>query len=104
MNRDDREVEESPIRQGVDEKISYSFDWEILGTPTNPVVKLYDITDGEYTDVTSTKLLGLPSIFENLVLTPKVKSLTNKKHYSLECMADINGNTLETYCHIICEI
>jgi hypothetical protein len=104
MNRDDREVEESPIKQGIDEKISYNFDWEILGTPTNPIVKLYDITDGGYTDVTSTKLLGSPSIFENLVLTPKVKSLVNKKHYSLECMVDINGNTLETYCHIICEI
>lgn len=104
MDRDDREVEESPIKQGVDEKISYAFDWEILGTPTEPVIKLYDITDDGYTDVTSTNLLGSPSIFEKLVLTPKVKSLKDKKHYSLECMVNINGNTLETFCHIICEI
>jgi hypothetical protein len=104
MNRDDREVEQSPVKQGVDEKISYVFDWEILGTPTTPVVKLYDITDGGYTDVTSTNLLGSPSIVEHLVLTPKVKALKDKKHYSLECMADINGNTLESFCHIICEL
>lgn len=103
MDRDNREVEESPVKQGVDEKIAYIFGWDVLGTPTQPEVKLYDITDGEYTDVSSTCLLGSPSIVGNLVSTPKVKSLTNKKHYSLECKADINGNTLESYCHIICE-
>lgn len=104
MDRDNREVEESPVEQGADEIISYTFTWDILGTPTNPIVKLYDITDGEYTDVSSTCLLGSPSIFENLVLTPKVKSLTNKKQYSLECKVVIDGNTLEHYCRIICKL
>lgn len=99
-----RKVDESPIKQGVDESISYNFEWKKLGTPTSPIVKIYDITDDGYTDVSSTNLLGSPSIVDTLVLTPKVKALVNKSHYSLECKVNINGNTLESSCNIICEI
>lgn len=100
-----REVEESPIKQGVDEEIAYKFNWKKIGIPNMPIVEIYDITNNEYTDTTSTNLSGEASIEdEQYVITPVVKSLVNKRHYRLECRVFINENTMETYCHIIGEL
>ena len=50
-----RAVQESPIVQGEDEIITYDLTTTPWGSsPTNVTVKVYDITDGAETDVTTT--------------------------------------------------
>lgn len=95
-----REVLESPIEQGVDEIVAYRFNWTKIGLPTNPIVKLYNVTNNGYEDLSSTLLEGSVFVEEYYVTTPKVKSLTEKKRYKLECKSEVLGNTLELYCFI----
>ena len=100
-----REVRQSPIKQGENEEISYKFNWELVGIPSKPVVKLYDITNQKYTDVTSKKTTGLAYIEdEKFVITPVIKLLEAKKEYRLECKVFINQNWLESYCIILGEL
>lgn len=98
-----REVTESPLAQGIDEEIAYRFNWTAIGTPTSPTVKLYDVTLEVYTDVSSTKLVGSPSVAGDYVTTPVVKTLESGKRYRLECKVTVNGNLLEAYCFIVGE-
>jgi hypothetical protein len=95
-----RTVIESPRPQGVDEEITYRFNWSDVGTPTVPAVV---IKDHNGTDVSALCLTGAPSIVGNYVLTPVVADLVAGEIYRLECKATIGGNILERVCEIVGE-
>lgn len=95
-----REVTESPVHQGEDERIAYTFDWADIGTPTLPVVA---IKDSSLNDVSTTCLSGAASIVADTVVTPLVIALTPGVRYRLECKVTIAGQVFEAYGEIIGE-
>ena len=100
MAEDVRELSESPIEQGVDERISYRLDTTTWGggpTPTSVAVSIYD---SNRTDLSSTKLSGAASIADEYVSTPLVVDLEDGKLYRLEIKFVVSGQTFEPYCYI----
>lgn len=96
-----REVKESPVYQGEDEEISYTFDFTTWGsTPTSPTVVLKGPGG---VDLSSTHLSGTASVDGNVVTTPKVIDLVRDRKYRLECKVTISGNIEEAFCEIIGE-
>ena len=99
-----RQFAESPYLMGADEKIPFNFDVSTWSTtPITPSVALYDITDGAYTDVTSTNLTGSATIADTTITTPYVYNLTAGKKYRLEAKWYDGASILEGYCVIDCE-
>ena len=100
-----REVKESPLRQGTDEKIAYIFDFtELDGLPTTDVstttdsFELYDMSNSA--DVTSTLLSGSGSVSTYYVTSPLVTGLTAGVDYKLTSRVVIDSNTLSAYALI----
>lgn len=85
-----RMVRESPIPQGVDEKIPYRLTVTPWGSsPTNVSVVVFDITDTEdeadWTDVTATVLpTNEPSILGDVITISKLQALTDGHIYRME--------------------
>ena len=73
---------ESPLEQGKDEIISYQLNttpWG--GTPSVPVVTIYDVTGGVYTALTVAEMavvmpVNTPSISVDLIILSPLKLLT----------------------------
>ena len=95
-----RTVKESPRYQGVDEEITYRFDWTDVGTPSAPAVVLKDHNG---VDVTALCITGAPSAATYYVTTGVVADLVDGEEYRLECKATVGGNILERMCIIIGE-
>lgn len=100
-----REVNESPRRQGADESVSYvvnTTQWG--GAPTLPVIQLTDISSLIEVDVSATKLVGAPLASANLITTPKVTGLLAGRRYRLDIRwTTPTASILEAYCIIIGE-
>lgn len=100
MSTSTREIIESPWEQGSDEIRAYSLTttpWG--GTPSSPVVKLYELPD--FTDRTSTLLSGAASIVGDVITTPAVTGLTNGTRYRLEIKFVTGGRTEEAWGEIV---
>lgn len=96
-----REIFESPIDQGKDEKVAYWFLTTPWGTaPSNAVAKIYDQAKS---DVSATCLSGAVVIAGDKITCPLVISLTPGIIYRLEVKFEVNGNTFEPYCYIKAE-
>lgn len=99
-----REVREGQLLQGEDEKIAYQLTTTPWGSaPTGVVVKAWDVTGGERTDVTSTVLSGTASVNGDVITLPVVQLLTAGKLYRLEIQFVAGGNTWEAYAIIQAE-
>ena len=98
--RSPREVTGSPVYQGEDESITYTFDWSAVGTPTSPVVAL---KDPQGRDKSSVNLGGSASVVGDAVITPLVTGLIKENVYRLECQVTKDGQVYEAYCRIIAE-
>ncbi len=99
----EREVVESPMSQGVDEIIAYTLTTTQWGsTPSSPVVNVYDITAGAFTDVTSTVMpTNSPSVSGDIITLSVLKLLTVNKQYRVEIKFVASGNTFEAYAIIL---
>lgn len=96
-----RRVWNSPLTQAPAEIIAYIFDFAKWGTPTTADVKIYDIENDAFTDVTATHMpAGSPSINGDEVTTPQVINLVAGHRYRLLCEVTIDGNTMSAYCDI----
>lgn len=96
-----REVIESPVEQGSTEEVSYVFNWEALGTPTSPTIK---VLSSSLSDVSSTYLApGSPTVSGFKVTTQLVKSLVPGNRYRLDCEVTIAGNKFCNFCWIKCK-
>ena len=100
-----RAVQESPIVQGEDEIITYDLTTTPWGSsPTNVTVKVYDITDGAETDVTTTIIpTGEASVSGDVITLPPLRAMTVGHRYRAEIKFTAGGNTLEAYCIIEAE-
>jgi len=96
-----REATNSPLPQGVDERISYWFTtapWG--GTPTNASVKVYDVGGGygEKVDVTTAVLPDHAATIEGDVITlGLLRNLVLGTRYRVEVQFSIDGNLEETW-------
>ena len=103
-----REIKESPMEQGTDEKFSYRFDTTLAQnggtvTPSACTIAVYDITDGAYTDVTSTVMpVNSPTISTVYITTSPFFNLTVDKTYRMEYLFTISGNIYERYIVFYC--
>lgn len=98
-----REVKESPLRQGTDERIAYVFDYENIGTPSTDVsstdsFQLYDVTSSA--DVTATKMTGTGGVVGYNVTSPLVISLVAGYQYKLTSKVVVGDNTVSAYALI----
>lgn len=95
-----RQVKESPLHQGEDERIAYDLTTTPWGsTPTSVVVVLKNMSAGG-TDISGTNLSGAAGTVGDIITTPLVISLTAGVNYRLEIQFVVDGNTLETYLEI----
>jgi len=95
-----REINESPIQQGADERIAYLLTTTPWGSsPSAPEVKLYsvNITTGAYTDVSTTNLTGTASATGDVITTPLVIGLSEGTRYRIEIKFVSGGNTFEAF-------
>ena len=97
-----REVIESPIDQGIDEVISYSLTTTPWGsTPSSPAVVVYDITNGTYTDVTTTVMpVNIPTIDGDVITLSPLRGLTANQKYRIEVKFTSGGNVFEPFAFI----
>lgn len=99
--------------QGRNEELSYRVDTEPWGgSPTSPVVTLWDVTDGvaednwyqtgTITDVSATNLAGSPAVDGDYLDTSLVFGLTPGRLYRLEVrwMKTGTSNVFEAYGEI----
>lgn len=97
-----RRVEQSPVYQGQDETVAYIFDWTNIGTPTGGTCVLYDM--GSWTSLGTANLTGAASSGGGSITSPGVFGLAAGKHYQLNCIGTISGNTLSSFVEIIGEM
>ncbi len=99
MAKSSRYVQESPVDQGPYDQIFYIFSFDELGgSPTSPVVELFDMED--LSDQAS-KLVGSASVDGDDVLTPIVQDLVRDHTYSLRVSAVVNGSKLSNVLTIL---
>lgn len=99
-----RQVREGRLVQGEDEQIAYAITTTPWGSdPVVVAVTLYDITDGQRTDVSDTKLSGSSSATGDVITTPYVLGLTPGSLYRLEVAFECSGNIFECYVEILGE-
>jgi len=99
-----REIAQGELRQGADERIVYQLTTTNWGSsPSAPVVKLYDVTHGSRTDVSTTNLSGSASVSGDVITAPLVYGLTAGNMYRLEWQFICSGNTFEAYASIVAE-
>lgn len=92
-----REVLETDIVQGEDEKIVYSFASTPWGTgPTNVSFVVKDTTNS-LIDVTSTVMPGSATVAGDVITLPQLKLLTRTHIYRVEIKFDAQGNTFEPF-------
>lgn len=99
-----RQLQESPITQGVDEKLAYYFDTTAWSTtPTTPTAAIYDITTGTRTDVTATCMTGSATLAGTTYTGPYVYNLTAGNVYQAEYKFYDGSNIFEAYAIINAE-
>jgi hypothetical protein len=100
-----REVKESSMRQGVDERIAYTLTTTPWGsTPTSITVVAKDVSTTTTTDVTTTVFpTNSPSASGDIITLSLLRDLTVDHIYRIEIKFTCSGNIFETYCIIYAE-
>ena len=101
---DVREINESGLKQGVDEEIVYQLATTPWGSsPGSVVVQVFDVTAGGYADVSETVLSGDSSISGDEISLPALGSLTAGHVYRLEVRFTCGSNVFEAWMRIEAE-
>lgn len=102
MARDQREVAESPLDQGVREEKVYTFDFSAAGVTAIEGAPTLLVLDGNSTDVTDTVLPSATGTYTGLVATaPELAGLTAGHIYYLYCRVPHDGGQV---CELFCRI
>lgn len=98
-----REVKESPTTQGENESITYTLTTTPWGSnPTGVSVTVYDITDGDYEDVTATVMpTNSPSVAGDVITLSPLEGLTDGHLYRVEVAFTCGANDFEAYGIVI---
>lgn len=95
MARDQREVVESPLDQGVGEATQYSFDFTAAGVSAIVGSPAFTLIRSDGLDVTATKLAGTSGTAAGLIATsPIVSALDDDRYYRLYCRVTHDGGQL----------
>lgn len=97
-----RMVEESPVDQGEDERIAYEFDWTKMGSPTGGTCVIYDMAT--WTSLGTNNLTGLTTTNGTTITSPTVFGIQRGKHYQLNCVGTVSGNTFSAFVEIVGEV
>jgi len=101
---DVREINESGLKQGVDEEIVYQLTTTPWGSsPGSVVVQVFDVTAGSYSDVSETVFSGDSSVSGDEISLPALGSLTAGHIYRLEIRFTCGSNVFETWMRIEAE-
>lgn len=100
---DERQVKGGRRRMGRNEQIAWDLVTTAWGSPTDPVVTLWDVTGTELEDVSATNLSGTASVAGDTITTPYVLGLTPGRLYRLEVQFTCSGNVFEPYVEIQAE-
>jgi hypothetical protein len=106
MSDDEREITEGIQFQGADEIVIYALTVSNWGTTlaTADGVKVFDITDGARTDVTTTVMpVTTMTVSGNKITFSPLKLLTAGRTYRLEVLFTIDGQKLEAHSFIVAE-
>ena len=96
MTRSIREVKESPLPQGVDERIAYTLTTTPWGSSPGTLSCALKVLPG-LADVSSAKLSGSPSATGDVITSPIVYGLNSGQQYRLEFKFTCTANIFEAY-------
>lgn len=99
-----RKVIESPLVQGVDEQIIYTLTTTPWGSSPGSISVVAKDATSALVDVSSTVLSGSASAVGDLIVLPKLKSLTEKHLYRIEVKFTCSSNVFETYFEVVAEL
>lgn len=98
MNPFSRRIRESPIYQGVDERLAYNLTttpW--VAAPTSPVLV---IKDSSGTDVTATYATGSSTVSGDVITTARIISLVAGVQYRMEIKWTVGSNVYEAWAEL----
>jgi hypothetical protein len=98
MNTETREINQSPLVQGVDERIAYTLTTTPWGS--SPSIPAVVIKDEAGVDVTDDHTTGAASAGGDIVTTPLIHSLENGINYRLEISFTIGSNVFEAFAEL----
>lgn len=98
MNTETRRIKESPLVQGVDERIAYLLTTTPWGSSPGTITVVLKSAAG--TDVSATYLSGAASVAGDVITTPIIHSLVNDTQYRLEIKFICSGNTFEAWADV----
>lgn len=100
-----REVTQGTQRQGVDESIYYGITTTPWGsTPTSVTVTAWSLTGTDtWTNVSTTVLSGTASVAGDVIILPKLYSLTQGVTYRIEVKFTSGANIFEPYFYVQAE-
>ena len=97
-----REVNESPLRQGADEQITYQLTVTPWGSnPANVQVKAYDVTEGAYSDVSASVLSGSAAVSGDVITLPRLSGLAPGSTYKVEVLFACGVNVFECWLTVL---
>lgn len=96
MTKSIRETKESPLTQGIDERIAYTLTTTPWGSSPSSVSCALKTLPG-LVDVSAAKLSGSASATGDVITSPIVFGLASGQQYRLEWKFTISGNVLEAY-------
>jgi len=98
MNHFSRRIKESPLYQGVDERLIYTLTttpW--VAGPTSPVLTIKDSTGA---DVTATYSTGSTTASGDIITTARIISLVAGAQYRFEIKWTVGSNVYETWADL----
>lgn len=99
MSEENRIILESPIYQGVNERVAYRLTTTPWGSsPSSPSVI---IKNNAGTDVTATYTTGSATVSGDVITAPTVHSLVENTWYRFIWRFTISGNVLEAWSELI---
>jgi len=93
-----RECKESPLPQGVDERLAYTITttpW--AASPTSPTVVVKDTSTSPWADVTTSVTTGSASAAGDVITTPYIFGLTKNHDYRVEVKWSVGSAIYECY-------
>lgn len=99
MTKSIREIKESPLTQGVDERIAYTLTTTPWGSSPGTLVCVLKTVPG-LVDVTASKMIGGATASGDIITSPIVYGLVSGQQYRLEFKFTCSGNVFEAYAII----
>jgi hypothetical protein len=96
-----REIEQGEQDQGSREQKAYTIDVTPVGdTPVSVSWKIWDVSNGDYTDTTSTNMSGSAATTGNLLTSPAVVSLSVGHRYRVAVLYTVGQQVAESFFYI----